>query len=194
MRGYFSVLLCGTLGLLAALLLTSTGSAGTVTVQDLSGLGYSLSARGERIGAIVCTNYYVIGGNSAPETLLGILLDANHPECKPTPDDVMQQRIDALLAAYPPQPPTTAPPTPVPTLSPSTVTVTVPTTIMLSTTVTVATTTTVTSTVTERVPVEVPVTTTVMSPPATVTVRAPTVKPAVKVTRPAKKAKRKRAR
>lgn len=196
MRGYLSALVCGALGLLTALLVTSATATGPVTIQDLPGLGYALSARGELTGRIVCTNYWVIGGNGAPETLLGILLDTNHPECVPTSADVMQQRIDRLVAAYPPIPTTTsAPVAPTVTLS---ATATVMTTITLTST-TASTVTVAAPTMTVTLPVAYPVTVTVAAPaiaPVTVTVPGPvtTVRLKTTVKRPVAKPKKKAKR
>lgn len=89
---------CLLAGLAAAYTITAHAS-GPVTLPDLPGLGYSLSMQGN--AQTGCNNYVVISGNGVTQdTLIGDL----PPRCSTAQQE--QDRIDALLAAFPPVPPT----------------------------------------------------------------------------------------
>lgn len=80
---------------------------GPVTLPDLPGLGYSLSMQAN--AQTGCNNYVVIGGNGVDrEILIGDL----PPVCSTAAEE--QDRIDALLADFPPMTATTAPATTAP--------------------------------------------------------------------------------
>lgn len=149
-------------GLLTATLVTAA-QAGSVSLADLPGLGYTLALRADLSTSPPCSMYWVTGGNGATETLIG---DPNHPSCT-TPEE-LQARIDGLLAAYPPKPATTALPT-------VTVTTSLHDTTTISSTVTNETTTTAPAVTVAAAPVVHTETETVTQ---TVTVQAPPPDPA----------------
>lgn len=161
MRWFVLPLAAGALlgiGVLAAVVVTAA-SAGSATLGDLPSLGYTLTLRADLSMSPPCSMYWVTGGNGAPETIIG---DPDHPSC--TTPELLQARIDALLAAYPPAPPLPrAPPT-----------VTVATTVHDTTTE--AVTTTVTNT--ETLPVTTTVSTT--APPAETVTVTTTAEPIVR--------------
>lgn len=156
MRRNLIALACLTLaalGLAAGLLSAPARADGPVQLADLPGLGYTLGIRADLSIQPICSNYWVLSGNGAPETLIG---DPAHAYCQ-TPAE-MQSRIDALLAAFPP-------PAPAPVAPPAADPVPV---------APVATTAT-----TDTTPAPAPVTTTDTAPTVTDPASAPAEVPAV---------------
>lgn len=99
MPRHFIVLLAialAALGLAAGLIASPAHADAPVALADLPGLGYTLGIRADLSQQPICSNYWVLAGNGAPETLIG---DPQHAYCQT--DSEMQARIDALLAAYP---------------------------------------------------------------------------------------------
>lgn len=100
MRRNLIALACLTLavlGLAAGLLSAPARADGPVQLADLPALGYVLGIRADLSIQPICSNYWVLSGNGAPETLIG---DPAHAYCQSPAE--MQSRIDALLAAFPP--------------------------------------------------------------------------------------------
>jgi hypothetical protein len=81
-------------------------TAGAHSLADLQALGYVLN-HGTN-GSTLCWTWVVADGNGAPWTVLGEP-DQSTGDCATDPA-VFQQRIDDLIAAYPPQPAATTAP------------------------------------------------------------------------------------
>jgi hypothetical protein len=81
---------------------TPNANASHISYADLPGLGYQVSVRVDASQVPLCQDVWVIGGNNAPETRLGV--PGGKAGCNTSLE--FQAAVDALLVDYPPPVPT----------------------------------------------------------------------------------------